>query len=96
LLAGLRVRYDHVLLDGPPALVTDTRAAALLADTILYAVQWNKTKAEIASHGMEALAGSHVSVTGLVLTQVDVALHAKYGYGDLPSYYKKYRKYYVD
>jgi succinoglycan biosynthesis transport protein ExoP len=96
LLAGLRARYDHVLLDGPPALVTDTRAAALLADTILYAVQWNKTKAEIASHGMEALAGSHVSVTGLVLTQVDVALHAKYGYGDLPSYYKKYRKYYVD
>jgi polysaccharide biosynthesis transport protein len=96
LLAGLRVRYDHVLLDGPPALVTDTRAAALLADTILYAVQWNKTKAEIASHGMEALAGSHVSVTGLVLTQVDVALHAKYGYGDLPSYYKKYRKYYVN
>ena len=96
LLAGLRVKYEVVFLDGPPALVTDTRAAALLADTILYAVQWNKTKAEIASHGMEALAGSHVSVTGLVLTQVDVALHAKYGYGDLPSYYKKYRKYYVD
>jgi polysaccharide biosynthesis transport protein len=96
LLAGLRVRYDNVFLDGPPALVTDTRAAALLADTILYAVQWNKTKAEIASHGMEALAGSHVSVTGLVLTQVDVALHARYGYGDLPSYYKTYRKYYVD
>jgi polysaccharide biosynthesis transport protein len=96
LLAGLRVRYDNVFLDGPPALVTDTRAAALLADTILYAVQWNKTKAEIVSHGMEALAGSHVSVTGLVLTQVDVARHARYGYGDLPSYHKKYKKYYVD
>jgi polysaccharide biosynthesis transport protein len=96
LLARLRARYDNVFLDGPPALVTDTRAAALLADTILYAVQWNKTKAEIATYGMEALASSHVSVTGLVLTQVDVALHAKYGYGDFPTYYKKYRKYYVD
>ena len=96
LLARLRARYDYVFLDGPPALVTDTRAAALLADTILYAVQWNKTKSEIASHGMEALAGSHVSVTGLVLTQVDVALQARYGYGDLPSYHKEYRKYYVD
>jgi polysaccharide biosynthesis transport protein len=96
LLAGLRARYDYVILDGPPALVTDTRAAALLADTILYAVQWNKTKAEIASHAMEALTGSHASVTGVVLTQVDFALHAKYGYGDLPSCYKEYRKYYVD
>jgi polysaccharide biosynthesis transport protein len=92
LLAELRARYDNVFLDGPPALVTDTRAAALLADTILYAVQWDKTKAEIASHGLEALAGSRVSVTGLVLTQVD----ARYGYGDHPSYHKQFKKYYVD
>jgi succinoglycan biosynthesis transport protein ExoP len=96
LVAGLRTRYDFVFLDGPPALVTDTRAAALLADTVLYAVQWERTKAEVASHGLEALTGSRISVTGLVLTQVDLKHHAKYGYGDIPSYYREYREYYVD
>jgi polysaccharide biosynthesis transport protein len=96
LLASLRAGYDYVFLDAPPALVTDTRAAALLADTILYAVQWGKTKADIASHGIEALAGSNVLVTGLVLTQVDLERHARYGYGEFPAYYKEYKKYYVD
>lgn len=96
LLARLRARYDYVFLDGPPAPVTETRAAALLADTVLYAVQWEKTKAEVASHGLEALAGSRISVAGLVLTQVDLQRHAKYGYGDIASYYKEYRKYYVE
>ena len=66
LLAGLRTRYDYVFLDGPPALLTDTRAAALLADAVLYAVQWDKTKAEVVSHGLEALTGSHISVSGLI------------------------------
>jgi capsular exopolysaccharide synthesis family protein len=96
LLAGLRTRYDYVFLDAPPALVTDARAAALLADTVLYAVQWRKTKVEFASHGLESLAGSRISVTGLVMTQVDLERHAKSGYGDVGSYYSEYKKYYVD
>jgi succinoglycan biosynthesis transport protein ExoP len=96
LLAGLRTRYHFIVLDGPPALVTDARAAALLADTVLYAVQWEKTKAEVASHGLEMLAGSRVSVTGLVLTQVDLKRQARYGYGEAASYHKKYAKYYAD
>ena len=96
LLARLRSKYDHVFLDAPPALVTDTRAAALLADTVLYAVQWEKTKAEVASHGLEALAGSRISVAGLVLTQVDLKRQAKYGYGDAAAYYREYRRYYAD
>jgi polysaccharide biosynthesis transport protein len=94
LLAGLRTRYDYIFLDGPPALITDTRAAALLADTVLFAVQWDKTKAEVVSHGLEAFAGSPVSVSGLVMTQVNLKRHAKYGYGDVASYYREYRKYY--
>jgi succinoglycan biosynthesis transport protein ExoP len=96
LLAGLRTRYDCVILDGPPALVTDARAAALLADTVLYAVQWKKTKAEVASHGLEALGASRVSVAGIVLTQVDLKRQAKYGYGDAAFYYKEYRRYCAD
>jgi polysaccharide biosynthesis transport protein len=96
LLAGLRARYDYIFLDGPPALVTDTRAAALLADTVLYAVQWGKTKAEVALDGLEALAGSRISVTGLVLTQVDLKRHARYGYSDVAYYDREYQQYYVN
>jgi polysaccharide biosynthesis transport protein len=92
----LRARYDYIFLDGPPALVTDTRAAALLADTILYAVQWEKTKAEVALDGLEALAGSRISVTGLVLTQVDLKRHARYGYSDVAYYDREYQQYYVN
>jgi len=96
LLTGLRARYDFIILDGPPALVTDARAAALLAETVLYAVQWERTKAEVALHGLETLAGSRISVAGLVLTQVNLARQARYGYGDVSSYYGEYRKYCVD
>jgi succinoglycan biosynthesis transport protein ExoP len=96
LLAGLRTRYDFVFLDAPPALVTDARVAALLADTVLYAVQWKKTTVEVASHGLSALAGSCIPVAGLVLTQVNLAKQAKYGYGDVASYYGEYKKYYID
>jgi capsular exopolysaccharide synthesis family protein len=96
LLTALRARYHSVILDGPPALVTDARAAAFLADTVLYAVRWNKTKAEVASHGLEALAGNRISVAGLVLTQVNLAKQASYNYGDVASYYGEYKKYCVD
>jgi succinoglycan biosynthesis transport protein ExoP len=96
LLTELRARYEFVFLDGPPALVTDTRAAALLADRILYVVQWDKTKAEVASHGLEALASNRISVTGLVLTQVDWRKLARYSYGDLADYYRYYGVYYAD
>ena len=96
LLTGLRTRYDFIVLDGPPALITDARAAALLADTVLYAVQWEKTKSEVALHGLETLAGSRVAVTGLVLTQVDLKRQAKYGYGDAASYYREYKRYYAE
>jgi polysaccharide biosynthesis transport protein len=96
LLKALRSRYHYVFLDGPPALVTDARAAAFLADTVLYAVRWNKTKAEVASHGLEALTGSRISVAGLVLTQVNLARQARYSYGDVSSYYTEYKKYCVD
>jgi polysaccharide biosynthesis transport protein len=96
LLTALRTRYHYVFLDGPPALVTDARAAASLADTVLYAVRWNKTKAEVASHGLEALAGNRISVAGLVLTQVNLAQQARYGYGNVASYYGEYKKYCVD
>jgi hypothetical protein len=51
---------------------------------------------KVASHGLEALAGSRISVAGLVLIQVNLARQARYGYGDVASYYKEYRKYCID
>jgi Mrp family chromosome partitioning ATPase len=95
-LPGYAPGYHYVFLDGPPALVTDARAAASLADTVLYAVLWNKTKAEVASHGLEALAGNRIPVAGLVLTQINLARRARYSYGNVASYYGEYKKCSVD
>ena len=97
LLTELRRRYDYVVLDTPPALgLTDAKVAALLADAVLFAVRWEKTKAEVALNGLDALADGHVTVTGLVLTQVNLRRHAKYGYNDIGQYYSTYKKYYAN
>jgi polysaccharide biosynthesis transport protein len=97
LLRELRDRYEYIILDTPPALgLTDVKVAALLADVVLYAVQWNKTTAKEALNGITALTSSYVSVTGLVLTRVDLKRHTSHGYGDVATYYGKYKDYFVD
>ncbi len=37
-----------------------------------------------------------LDVAGVVLTQVNVRKHARYGYGDHGSYYGKYKSYYTN
>jgi exopolysaccharide transport family protein len=95
LIQRLRDSYDYVMIDSAPLLgVTDTKVAALLADKVLFATQWEKTTKDTASNGLAHLREIRASVAGAVLTQVDVAKHAQYGYGDVGQYYGKYYKYY--
>jgi succinoglycan biosynthesis transport protein ExoP len=97
LLTHLRANYDYVVLDTPPALgLTDTRIAALLADVVLLAVRWGSTSSTLAINTLEALRQQQIEVAGLVLTQVDLRRHAKYGYKDVAGYYVKYKKYYTN
>jgi Mrp family chromosome partitioning ATPase len=68
----------------------------VLADKVVFASQWEKTSAETARNGLAHLHEARASVSGVVLTQVDVRKHAHYGYGDVGQYYGKYQKYYVN
>jgi polysaccharide biosynthesis transport protein len=97
LLKELRRRYDYVILDSPPTLVvSDARVAALLADAVLFLVQWEKTTEVAAVNGLQALERSGVPVIGAALTRVDIRRHARYGYGDVGQHHASYSKYFVN
>lgn len=93
-LATFSERYDLVILDGPPVMaVSDARIIARLADYTVFIVQWAKTPREVVKTAIAALLGvsSHV---GIVINRVNLAKHARYGYGDHGDYYLRYRGYY--
>lgn len=93
-LATFSDRYDLVILDGPPVMaVSDARIIARLADYTVFIVQWAKTPREVVKTAVNALlaVSSHV---GIVINRVNLAKHARYGYGDHGDYYSRYRGYY--
>ena len=95
LIADLRVRYDNVVLDLPPSLgISDVQTVGLLADAMLFVVQWGKTTDMAAVNGLEALQKTGVAIVGAALTQVDLAQHARLGYRDAGEYYPQYRRYF--
>lgn len=97
LIAKLRPRYGLIVLDAPPILgLTDAKVAMHLADAAVFVVRWGKTKTEVATNGIEALRECRAPIAGAVLTQVDLAAHAKGAYGDAAAYYSNYKGYYVD
>ena len=93
-LATFSERYDLVILDGPPVMaVSDARIISRLADYTVFVVQWAKTPREVVKTAVNALLGvsNHV---GIVINRVNLAKHARYGYGDHGDYYSRYRGYY--
>jgi capsular exopolysaccharide synthesis family protein len=93
-LATFAERYDLVILDGPPVMaVSDARIISRLADYTVFIVQWAKTPREVVKSAIGALLGvsNHV---GVVINRVNLAKHARYGYGDHGDYYSRYRGYY--
>ncbi len=93
-LATFSERYDLVILDGPPTMaVSDARIIARLADYTVFIVQWARTPREVVKSALSALLGvtNHV---GVVINRVNLAKHARYGYGDHGDYYSRYRGYY--
>lgn len=93
-LATFAERYDLVILDGPPVMaVSDARIISRLADYTVFIVQWAKTPREVVKTAISALVAvtNHV---GVVINRVNLAKHARYGYGDHGDYYSRYRGYY--
>jgi exopolysaccharide transport family protein len=93
-VAALLEKFELVFLDTPPVLaVTDALVAAKLADYIVFLVKWEQTPRDLAVNCLKQLRDLRKSV-GVVLAQVNVRRHSKYGYGDYGYYYSRYRSYY--
>ncbi|MEG8037941.1 polysaccharide biosynthesis tyrosine autokinase [Sphingomonas sp. LR60] len=92
LLAELRRRYDHIVVDTAPVLaVADTRLLARHFDALALLVRWRATPARAARAALHQIASVGVDVTGVALTMVDLRAQAHAEFGD-PSYYADYMK----
>ncbi|MCI5059970.1 MAG: polysaccharide biosynthesis tyrosine autokinase [Alphaproteobacteria bacterium] len=97
LIIASRERYDLVILDTPASLaVSDARLLASLSDQTLFAVSWDRTPREVVNAGVKQFADFGYERLSLVLTNVDIKRHSKYGYGDAVYYYSRYKKHYTD
>ena len=97
LIASLKKAYDLVILDTPACLaVSDARLLANESDYTLYIVEWDKTPREVVTTGVKQFSDFGYDNLSLVLSNVDVKRHARYGYGDTAYYYGRYKGYYTD
>ena len=88
LVGHLRETYDFVIIDSPACLaVSDARLLATLSDCVLYIVKWDKTPREAVANGIKHFADIGYGPLVLVLSNVDMKKHARYGYADTAYYY---------
>lgn len=94
-IEALSNQFDLILLDTPPVMaVADALVTARLSDYVLFLVRWERTPREIAINALRLFRDLPKNI-GVVLVQVDVRRHSKYGYGDYGYYYSKYKDYYT-
>jgi exopolysaccharide transport family protein len=94
-MRSLQQNFDLILVDTPPVMaVADARITAKICDYVIFLVQWEKTTREVATNSLRLLRDIQKKI-GVVLSQVNVRRHARYGYGDYGYYYAKYRDYYT-
>lgn len=97
LIETARREYDQVIIDCAPVLaVTDARVATRLADRIILAVRWRHTGCDAVGGALRVLSDARAEVAGCVLTAVNMHQYGLYSSGEAASYYKRYRRYYVD
>jgi Mrp family chromosome partitioning ATPase len=101
LLRQLSEKYDSIIIDGPPLLVTtEARLLAPMVDKVLLVVKWGSTRREVAQNALSLLrnpndvAEKSSPVPAVILTQVNLKEHASYRYGDFGEALAKYEHYY--
>ena len=93
---GLARQFDLVILDTPPLItVSDALVTARLADYVIFLVRWEQTSRELAINALKQMRDLRKHV-GVVLTQVDVRRHMRYGYSDHGYCNSKYSDYYTN
>ncbi|MEP7006320.1 MAG: polysaccharide biosynthesis tyrosine autokinase [Sphingomonas bacterium] len=91
ILAGLRGRYEAIVLDLPPIMgLADGRFLAVMADSVALVVRWDATPAQAASAALASLQSDGAKIAGVIFTMVDSSAEAV---GSL-YYSKKYSGYY--
>jgi capsular exopolysaccharide synthesis family protein len=90
IIAAARRVSDTVILDSPPVtLVSDPLALSRVADMVLMVVRWDRTPRSLVAEAIKKLAAAKALPSGIVLSQVNLARHASYGFGDFPYRYLK-------
>ncbi len=97
LLDELRERFQVIYLDTAPVLaVADTRVLSTMADVVVVLAHWRKTPKKATEAALTQLETVGAYISGVALTQVDLAEQARSGYGDASYYYEHYRQYYQE
>jgi polysaccharide biosynthesis transport protein len=89
LLQQLRLRYDIILIDSPPALlVTDAVAISAKVDAVLWIAQSGVITRPQLARATELINRQNMPVIGFVMNRMEVNSAAYgYGYGYYGSYY---------
>jgi capsular exopolysaccharide synthesis family protein len=96
LLALLRERYDAIVIDTAPVLpIADARLMLGKADANVFVVRWRSTPDHAVRAAFRQLPQDRDSVTGVVLTRVDLKKLGRFGAGGDAFYYDRYKSYYA-
>ena len=97
LVAEWRKTYDMVVIDSPPVMaVADAITISSLTDTMVFIVRWGTTPRALASNAVKMLKACHVSLTGTVISRVDLDKQLTYSHGEYGYYHGKYKGYYSE
>jgi len=97
-LEAARTAYDFVIIDTPPVLVVpDARVVAQQVDVVLFTVHWDRTTKSQVRDALRMFETVGVTISGIVLNQIDPKGMKRYGYGDSYGAYGSYgNKYYTN
>ena len=79
LIEQLRQRYDYIILDLPPiAPVIDVRAALPVIDSIVFVVEWGKTRIGAVQRHLDAVPEIGDRLLGVVLNKANLKAMARF------------------
>lgn len=94
LIEQAKLHYDLVLIDCGPALaVSDTRSLMNMTDEVIFVVRWKTTERAAVTATIRDIEHQKIPIAGVVMTQIDLVEHMKYGEADQLRYQDKYHDY---
>ena len=97
MLAELREGFEVVMIDTAPVLaLVDIRTIVPHLDAFALLAHWRSTPVKAIRAALHQLDAVNASVTGIVMTMVDLKTQARSGYGDASYYYNEMKEYYAE